>query len=57
MYDCNMSSKVTLNQFEIGQGYVSYVFGLNQVFDGCNLVRPPEAVSDATWWTSLWCIY
>lgn len=43
-----MSSKLTLNQCEIWQGYVSYVFGLNQVLDGCYLVWPPEDVSDAT---------
>lgn len=45
--------KHTLNQCEIWQGYVSYVFGRDQVFDGCDLVWPPEAVPDATWWTSL----
>lgn len=41
----------TLNRCEIWRGYVSYVFGSDQVFDGCNLMWSPEAVSDATGWT------
>lgn len=48
VYGCNMSSKLRLNQCEIWQGYVSCVFGLNQVHDGFYLVWPPEDVSDAT---------